>query len=426
MKSKTMLFRLMDNLRGVLKADDYTATIVVTAYLFWDSPSESIAALQRGERRLQEYVIDRVEKFSVVELYPLERGQSIALSPIFEVYAEIYKEHEESREAFANLIAEGIFTGITMPRLGEALDPGSSAELMAAITKSYAPSTVYDGAAGLGRLLYLIDPPRLIARELNSQVAMMVKLLFKMLDRPETVEMGNTLLSKGESHEVDLVVSQPPLGLRISGKEYRNQDYLLTSGNVPSSGGDSLWIQEALYQAKEDGRAILQVAPGWLFRGGYDLSVRKELIERNWLEAIIYLPEQILTNTGIETVLLIFNKGKENSEVTLINAQELGVRKRGRHTLSEEDIQRVVATLNDEVGEAIEDEGFIKKVTIRDIVNNDYDLNRNLYFLKELEFETLSIAEEQMALTAAIERSTTVQNEFIELLEELATDLNRE
>lgn len=417
-KTKLTLFPIFDNLRGDIPTRQIPEVVTITSYIFWQMPEKVINSMQLGEKNLQNYLTEIIQADPLLNGFKIEDYRDVRFMQLYESYRSFYQSLKEDKSAFAKLIIEGIYSGITMMDgqiSGEFVDSTSVASLMSEIAKQYPHDLVMDPASGLGRILYLLHPKKFIAKDVNSEVVLMSQLLFKMSERKGVFENENSLIENSKSIAADLVILQPPYGLRIDGKLYQNQPYLLTDTVIPTSGGDSLWIQEALYQASEKGRVIVQAAPGWFHRSGYDYAVRKALIERNWIEAIIYLPGNLLEHTGIETNILILNKAKKTSTIRLINAKDLGTMTRlGKRTL-ENDIDTIVQNL---VAPKF-DETIVTEITLMEAIENEYDFSSNRHFIKELSVDLLSIEEELQALKAVTQNCQSIQEEFSQLLLQL-------
>lgn len=411
MKYRSKFYSLTDSLRSHVEQHSIIEVMVVTAYLFWSNPEATISATQRGEKALQNHFFEAFMQHELERYFDKESYQRLTLGEIFSFYLKLYEDFGKSKEQFSIVVAEWIFAADIKEQF-ESVDPGSSSQLMSEIAKLYGEGLVYDGAMGLGRLLYLLNPERFIGKEIMAHTAYLSRLLFTMLGREGDIQIEDALLTEESSYQADIVVSQPPLSMRLKpGINYDEKPYLLITGKVPSSRGDSLWIQESLYQVKEEGRVILQLPPGWFFRGGYDQALRQALIDRNWIETIIYLPQGLLNHTGINTNILILNKSKESATIRLIDTRELGRKgKLGKTYFTEEEVEEIVSLIESKkVGQY----DFVKDVELLEIVKQEYNLDGNQYFSEELEIETLNIEKELKLLEKMFEDQQRKQQAFI-------------
>ena len=74
---------------------------------------------------------------------------------------------------------------------------------------------------------------------------------------------------------------------------------------------------------KEGGTAVLLVQNGVLFRKGIDLELRRLLVEKGWLAAVIYLPPRILFHTAVPSSILVFRKTDRPAEIRLFRPEDI-------------------------------------------------------------------------------------------------------
>ena len=61
----------------------------------------------------------------------------------------------------------------------------------------------------------------------------------------------------------------------------------------------------------QSGRVAVIVPHGVLFRGGCEGKIRQALIEENLLDAVVGLPANLFTTTGIPVAILVFDRSRE-------------------------------------------------------------------------------------------------------------------
>ena len=128
---------------------------------------------------------------------------------------------------------------------------------------------------------------------------------------------------------------------------------------------------------------------GVLFRGGEEGAIRKNLIEKNNIEAIIGLPANIFFGTGIPTIIMVLRQKREstNTDVLIIDASK-GFAKEGKNNkLRASDIRRIVDT----VRERRTVPKFSRLVSLKEIRENDYNLNIPRYVDSQEEAESYDI-----------------------------------
>jgi len=120
---------------------------------------------------------------------------------------------------------------------------------------------------------------------------------------------------------------------------------------------------------------------GALFRGGKEKNVRMRIVNEDLVEAVILLPEKLFYNTQAPGVIILFNKDKppeRKGKILFINASneyEPHPEVRRLNRLGEEHIEKIVSIYR----EFKTVEGFSRVVDLKEIRENDYNLNVTLY-----------------------------------------------
>lgn len=176
-------------------------------------------------------------------------------------------------------------------------------------------------------------------------------------------------------------------------------------GFTSKSKGDWAWIQHMLACANEDnGRVGIVIDTGALFRTDTTSEpvIRKEIVNRDWIDCVILLPEKLFySNGGSAGALIFFNKKKtqdRKDKVMFVNASELynsdkrfGKKK---NYLTEEAIDKVSRAYHD----GFEEEGFSRLVEKQEIIDWEYNLNVPLYVWKEEPPEDIKVKAEIIEL----------------------------
>ena len=273
---------------------------------------------------------------------------------------------------------------------------------------------LYDGACGLGLLAHELNTQKPILRDINEATVGMAKLLYALSEKEVDIQRADSLSDGSTSYGVDLVVSTPPINMRVSESFVAGQNYLkelFIAARIPSSASESLWIQQALYNLNAHGKAYLQIIPGWLFRGGYDAELREKLVQLNWVEAVVLLPAGILTNSNIEMSLLILNKAKAKDTIRMVDARSFGERQRRKLHLSLDDAEKIKELLS--VDQETE---WSKDVSIQQVKANKYSLHCAEYFDVHIEVEQLDLERELALLQEKQMQYLKVKDEFNQLL----------
>lgn len=291
--------------------------------------------------------------------------------------------NEEMGYIYEELIRK--FNELSNETAGEHFTPREVIELMVnlifdeddeVLTEEGAVRTVYDPACGTGGMLSVAEDHvrnfneeanlHVFGQELNpeSYAVCNSDMLIKGQE-PENIVYGNSFTEDGFSDKkFDYMLSNPPFGVSWKKvkdeieKEHEEQGYAgrFGAGLPRVSDGAFLFLQHMISKMKppeEGGSRIAIVFNGSpLFTGGPnsgESAIRRWIIENDWLEAIIGLPENLFYNTGIHTYIWVLSNDKpehRKGKIQLIDAREmyeemdesLGEK---RHKLTEEHIEEI-------------------------------------------------------------------------------------
>ena len=173
----------------------------------------------------------------------------------------------------------------------------------------------------------------------------------------------------------EAVVANPPFSANWSASPlFMTDDRFSHYGKLaPSSKADFAFVCHMIYQLAENGTMAIVLPHGALFRGGAELQIRRYLIEeRNYLDAVIGLPANIFYGTSIPTCILVFKKCRENPDnILFIDASQHFEKVKTQNMLRDEDIEKIVSTYRNRT----EEEKYSKRASLKEIAENDYNLN---------------------------------------------------
>lgn len=226
---------------------------------------------------------------------------------------------------------------------GQFSSPATIARLVAAVANPQPGEQVYDPCFGFGNFLtaawkharrssndlHHTGPMLEIAgTEINSSVFLigLTRTLLAGVDTPH-LELGNSLDRGPDSSSLyDVVMANPPIGAKTSRDAWRYREFAFrTSDSL------GLFIQHALAQLKPNGRAVIAVPEGFLFRGGAERELRRYLVERGQVEAVIGLPAGAYAPyTNVKSCLLVLSKQGGLNRVRMVDAAPLFEQRSGR------------------------------------------------------------------------------------------------
>src|SRR5690554_5749105 len=338
--------------------------------------------------------------------------------------------------AYEFLIAN--FASDSGKKAGEFFTPAEVSTLLAKLTKSKPGSRIYDPTCGSGSLLIKAgkevgDPNfSLYGQEANGSTwALAVMNMFLHGYDNASIRWGDTIRNpkhkEGDSlMRFDTVVANPPFSLDKWGADEAAEDThnRFWRGVPTKSKGDWAFISHMIESAYEGTGKIGVVVPhGVLFRGSSEGKIRQKTIEENILEAVIGLPANLFYGTGIPAAVLIFNKGKENSDVLFIDASKGYDSGKNQNKLRKKDIQNIVNTYEDfnsgKLDRGVVAEKFAYVATKEELEENEYNLNIPRYvdtFEEEAEVDIPAVQNEIEGLEKELKE---VQEKMAEYLREL-------
>ncbi|MFY9227465.1 MAG: N-6 DNA methylase [Blastocatellia bacterium] len=285
---------------------------------------------------------------------------------------------------------------------GEFYTPKEVGWLMAKLINPAPKSTVYDptcGSAGLlikTRLVFAENypdqaskAPWLYGQELNPVTFAMAKMNMFLHDfRDSFFAIGDTFTKPGFAAEsaglkqFDYVVANPMWNQdNYDEKFYEDDNWARFSyGTPPKSSADWGWCQHILASLSSNGRAAVVLDTGAVSRGSGSRSsnkekeIRKAVIEKDFVECVILLPDNLFYNTTAPGVILFFNRNKpaeRKEQVLVINASAYFAKEKPKNVLTDEGISAIVEVYrNWETREKLS-----KVVTLEQIRVSDYNLS---------------------------------------------------
>ncbi len=236
-----------------------------------------------------------------------------------------------------------------------------------------------------------IDKIRLYGQEINYKVALVGKLnlLLHGVKQPEIVIKDSlkeaVLIGSRKISEFDVILSNLPLGLNWNANEISYHDEFRY--DYPSKMfADWLFVQRGIAALRAQGKAAFIVSKGTLTRNT-EVSIRKNLIIEDLIEAVISLPCNLYGSKTIPIEILIINKSKEldkKHKILFIDAsKEYYKIERGKNDLSSEHIEKILKVYHN----WSEINNYSRIVDVSVIEKNSFELDSSLYLNnKELYF----------------------------------------
>ena len=214
-------------------------------------------------------------------------------------------------------------------------------------------ASLYDMAMGTSQMLDCLSEKLLLidedaqltefGQELNEQTYAIAKanMLIKGGDA-ENMKHGNTLSDdKFSGYKFDYIISNPPFGIEWKNEkaaveaEHKKGDLGRFGAGLPAIGdSQQLFVLNGVAKLKDTGRMAIIQNGSPLFKGDAgsgESNIRGYLIDNDWLEAIIQIPNDMFYNTGIATYIWVICKDKaldRTGKVQLIDASKCCVKRR--------------------------------------------------------------------------------------------------
>ncbi|ERT60197.1 type I restriction enzyme M protein [Peptoniphilus koenoeneniae] len=289
---------------------------------------------------------------------------------------------------------------------GEFFTPQTVSKLLARLVMEGKTSInkVYDPTCGSGSLLlqmkkqfdeHIIDEG-FFGQEINMtnfNLARMNMFLHNVNYNNFSIKRGNTLLNPLHKDEkpFDAIVSNPPYSIKWVGDgnpTLISDERFAPAGKLaPKAYADYAFIMHSLAYLSSKGRAAIVCFPGIFYRKGAEKTIRQYLIDNNFIDCIIQLPENLFFGTSIATCILVMAKNKTENKVLFIDASKEFKKETNNNILEEKNINTIVEEFKNR-----EDKEYFSRYVDRDeIVENDYNLSVSTYVEKEDTREKIDI-----------------------------------
>jgi len=326
---------------------------------------------------------------------------------------------------------------------GEFYTPREVTWLMAYFLDPQPGDEIYDPACGSGGLLIKshlvfqethgkdpqIEPVQVFGQEINYATYAMAKMNAFLHDMEADIALGDTMSRPaftnpdGSLRRFKKVTANPMWNQKFPVSLYENDPFeRFNLGVPPSSSADWGWIQHMYASLEDNGKMAVVLDTGSVSRGSgnqgsnRERDVRKEFVERDLVECVILLPENLFYNTSAPGIIMVINKAKPHpGEILLINASKLHAKGRPKNYLTDEHIKQI----HEIYLEWKEEEGISKVITKEEAARNDYNLSPSRYVAINGNEQCRPVEEIMVELAGVEEERREIDRELNDILGKL-------
>lgn len=291
---------------------------------------------------------------------------------------------------------------------GEFYTPQEVSELLTrlAIVGKTSVNKVYDPACGSGSLL--LNSAKILGKDnvrngffgqevnLTTYNLCRINMFLHDIDYDKfDIACEDTLMAPQhwDDEPFEVIVSNPPYSIKWAGDENPlliNDPRFSPAGVLaPKSKADFAFIMHSLSWLATNGTASIVCFPGVLYRGGAEKKIRKYLIDNNFVDCVIQLPDNLFFGTGITTCIMVLKKSKKDNTTLFIDASKEFVKVTNNNKLSETNIMNIVNWFTERTNV----DGVVKVVDNSEIAENDYNLSVTEYIYDDEEDVNIDIKE---------------------------------
>lgn len=317
---------------------------------------------------------------------------------------------------------------------GEFYTPQEVSELLTrlAIVGKTSVNKVYDPACGSGSLL--LKSAKILGKDnvrngffgqeinLTTYNLCRINMFLHDIDYDKfDIACEDTLTSPQhwDDEPFEVIVSNPPYSIKWAGDDnavlINDPRYSPAGVLAPKSKADFAFIMHSLSWLATNGTASIVCFPGILYRNGAEQKIRKYLIDNNFIDCIIQLPDNLFFGTGIATCIMVLKKSKKDNNTLFIDATNECIKVTNNNQLTDKNIENIVNIFVDR-----KDKEFVSKlVSNKEIEERDYNLSVSTYIEKEDTREIIDINKLNNEIEEIVAREDKLREEIKKIIAEI-------
>lgn len=251
---------------------------------------------------------------------------------------------------------------------------------------------IYDPASGSGSLLLkarkILGPNGVrkgfYGQEINLTTYNLCRINMFLHDvgyEKFDIALGDTLTDPKHWDEepFEAIVSNPPYSIKWAGDSdatlINDPRYAPAGVLAPKSKADLAFVMHILKWLSTDGTATVVCFPGIMYRGGAEQKIRQYLVDNNFVDCVIQLPDNLFFGTTIATCVMVLKKNKMDNRILFLDASSECVKATNSNKLTGENIENIVKYWSER-----KDREYVAKLAaIEDVAQNDYNLSVSSY-----------------------------------------------
>ena len=236
-----------------------------------------------------------------------------------------------------------------------------------------------------------------------------------------SIACEDTLISPQhwDDEPFEVIVSNPPYSIKWAGDENPlliNDPRFAPAGILaPRGKADLAFIMHSLAWLKTNGTASIVCFPGIFYRGGAEQKIRKYLVDNNFVDCVIQLPDNLFYGTPIATCILVLKKNKTDTNILFIDASKEFLKVTNNNRLEDANIEHIVDAFKDRK----DDEYFTKLASYESIKENNYNLSVSTYVEKECTREVVDINKLNKELDDIVTKEVFLRAEIKKIIDDI-------
>jgi type I restriction enzyme M protein len=217
----------------------------------------------------------------------------------------------------------------------------------------------------------------------------------------------------------EAIVSNPPYSIKWAGDSNPisiNDPRFAPAGVLaPKSKADLAFIMHSLSWLATNGTVAIVCFPGVMYRGGAEQKIRQYLIDNNYIDCVIQLPENLFYGTGIATCIMVLKKSKAENSTLFIDASKECVKVTNSNKLTQQNIEAILRTYTGRKDAA----HFARLVPNANIAAEGYNLSVSTYVEQEDTREKVDIVVLNAQIEKIVAREQVLRDEIAKIIAEI-------